>query len=146
MTVYNPTNKGDARRSADNGGNGSIYHGSATPGALTTSDKVRPVLIPGGTRVHQVVIKNTDLDSNVSPTLAANIGFANVDGSSGPSATAVASAATILQGAAETTYNLFPPVLLEKDAYLELVPTTGAATGASGTVYGKVLGEAVGMK
>lgn len=143
MSNYNPSNIGDPLIGSGDCGNAMFFHGSAVVGAnLTTSDKVRPCRVAGGTKVHRVVIKNPDLDSGAN--LAVNIGFANIDGTSGPSATAVASAATTWQAAATTTYELFPPVLLDKDAYLECVPTVGGV--GTGTVYGKVEGEAIGMK
>lgn len=124
-------------------GNQVVFADSAIVTAnLATTDKVRLAKIPAGTLVGRVVIKNPDLDSGA--TLAVNIGFSNVDGTSGPSATAVASAATTWQAAATTTYELFPPVLLSKDAYLECVPT--AAGVGTGTIYGKVEGEALGAQ
>lgn len=124
-------------------GNRVVFSDSAVIAAnLATTDKVRPVKIPAGTRVDRVVIKNPDLDSGAN--LAVNIGFSYQDGSSGPSATALASAATTWQAAATTTYELFPPVTLEKDAYLEVVPTVGGV--GTGTVYGKVEGENLGAK
>lgn len=140
---YQPANISDTLKSSGDCGNRMVFTGSAVVGAnLTTSDKVRPCRIAGGTLVDRVVIKNPDLDSGTA--LAVNIGFSNIDGTSGPSATAVASAATTWQGAATTTYELFPPVLLAQDAYLEVVPTVGG-TG-TGTVYAKVEGEAIGVK
>jgi hypothetical protein len=141
--IYNPTNIGDALYSAGDCGNALVYTGSAVITAnLATTDKVRLVRIPGGMKIHRVVIKNPDLDSGT--TLAINIGFSHADGSSGPSATAVASAATTWQSAATTTYELLPPVSLDKDGYLEIVPTAGGV--GTGTVYGKVEGEVVGIK
>lgn len=140
---YNPANISDTLKSSGDCGNRMVFTGSAVVGAnLTTSDKVRPCRVAGGTLVDRVVIKNPDLDS--STALAINVGFANIDGSSGPSATALASAVTTWQAAATTTYELFPPVLIEKDAYLEIVPTAGG-TG-TGTVHAKVEGEAIGVK
>ena len=143
MGNYNPSNISDPLQSSGDCGNAAVFHGDAVVSAnLTTADKVRPCRIAGGTQVHRVVVKNPDLDSGAN--LAVNIGFSNIDGSSGPSATAVASAATTWQGAATTTYELFPPVLLSADAYLEVVPTVGGV--GTGTVYAKVEGEAIGVK
>lgn len=143
MANYQPANVSDPLKSTGDSGNAVIFEGSAVVSAnLTTSDKVRPCRVAGGTKVHRVVVRNPDLDSGTA--LAVNIGFSHIDGTSGPSATAVASAATTWQGAATTTYELFPPVLLAQDAYLEVVPTVGG-TG-TGTVYAKVEGEAIGVK
>lgn len=125
-------------------GNAARYSDKAViAAALATTDKVRLVKIPAGTLVDRVVINNPDLDAGAN--LAVNIGFAYCDGSAGPSATAVASAATTWQAAATTTYELFPPVQLSKDAWLEAVPTVGGATNV-GTVYGRVEGEFFGAQ
>ena len=141
MTIY--VNQSTAAPFSGDDGNQVVYTDSSVIGAnLTTSDKVNLVKVPAGTKVDRVVIKNADLDSGAN--LAVNIGFANVDGTSGPSATAVASAATTWQAAATTTYELLPPVVLEKDAYLQAVPTVGGV--GTGTVYGKVEGENLGSK
>lgn len=122
-------------------GNRVVFTDSAVVSAnLAIADKVRLALIPAGTKVDRVVISNADLDSGAA--LATNLGFENKDGSAGPSATAIASAATTWRAAATTTYELFPPVLLTKDAYLQATVTAGG-TG-TGTVYGKVEGECMG--
>ena len=137
--TYQPAS-GNTPYSGDDG-NRVVFADSAVIAAnLATTDKVNLAKLPAGTKVDRVVIKNPDLDSGAN--LAVNIGFANCDGSSGPSATAVASAATTWQAAATTTYELFPPVVLTKDAYLQAVPTVAGV--GTGTVYGKVEGEALG--
>jgi len=124
-------------------GNRVVFADNAIVAAdLATTDKVRLCKIPAGTKVDRVVVKNPDLDSGM--TLAVNIGFSYQDGSSGPSATAVAAAANTWRAVATTTYELFPPITLEKDAYLECVPTVGGV--GTGTVYGKVEGECLGVK
>lgn len=139
--VYQPSSSAPPFSGDD--GNRVVFTDKATIAAnLATTDKVRLVKIAAGTKVDQVVIKNVDLDSGAN--LAVNIGFSYADGSSGMSATAVASAATTWQAAAETTYNLFPPVTLEKDGYLEVVPTVAGV--GTGDVYAKVLGENLGAK
>lgn len=141
MPNYQPQ-KSAAPVSGDKG-NRVVFEDNAIIAAnLATTDKVRLVKIPAGTKVDRVVVKNPDLDSGV--TLAVNIGFSNVDGTALAQSTAVAAAATTWQAAATTTYELFPPVTLEKDAYLEVVPT--AAGVGTGTVYGKVEGENLGAK
>ncbi len=129
-------------------GNRVVFIDRATvTAALTTADKVRPVLIPAGTRVDQVTIKNGELDTGTD-TLTASIGFEHADGSSGASATAVAAiGANGLVAAGEATYNLLPPVTLEKDAYLVITPAVNAnAMAAPAYVYCRVLGENLGAK
>lgn len=138
---YKPTSL--AAVYASDCGNRSVFaDGAVVLANLATTDKVRLCKIPAGTKVDRVVIKNPDLDSGAN--LAMNIGFSHIDGSTLAQSTAVASAATTWQAAATTTYEIFPPLLLEKDAYLECVPTVGGV--GTGTVYGKVEGESIGVK
>jgi hypothetical protein len=146
MTIYNK--QSNAAPYSGDDGNSVVFVDKATvTAALTTSDKVRPVLIPAGTKVNEVVIKNGDLDTGTG-TLTATIGFEHADGSSGASATAIAAdGANALTGPATTTYHIFPPVVLEKDAYVVITPTIGAnALGASADVHCKVRGENLGAK
>ena len=136
--------------SGDCAGNGSVFVDSAIVSAnLANGDKVRLAKIPGGTKVTRVVVRNPDLDSGT--TLQAKIGFEADDGSVIPANAAVAdfSAAVAAAGAwgqtaATTTYELFPPVVVPKDAFLT-VQTTAAGIG-TGVVHGKVEGEALGTK
>jgi len=137
-----PPASGKSPYSGDDGNRVVFTDDAVIAANLATTDVVNMVKIPAGTLVDQVTIKNDDLDSGAN--LAVNIGFANYDGSAGPSATAVAAAATTWQAAATTTYDLLPPVLLIKDAYLQAVPTVGGA--GTGTVYARVLGEALGAQ
>ena len=139
--TYQPQSTAALYASED--GNRVVYLDSGIVAAnLATTDKLRLCKIAAGTKVDRVVIKNPDLDSGT--TLAVNIGFSHVDGSTLAQSTAVASAATTWQAAATTTYEIFPPITLEKDSYLEVVPT--AAGVGTGTVYGKVEGEMLGAK
>ena len=142
----NPNNISDPLISTGAEENGVVFYGSATVAAASAvSDKYRPCRIAGGTNVHRVVIKNTDLDSGGSPAIICKIGYAPMDGSTAVTEAFVATGATILQAAATTTYEIFPPVNVPQDSFLEIGVTTGPATGATGTVYGKVEGEAVGV-
>ena len=141
MATYQPQSTAALYSSDD--GNRVVYQDSGIVTAnLATTDKLRLCKIAAGTRVDRVVIKNPDLDSGI--TLAVNIGFSNIDGSALAQSTAVAAGALTWQAAATTTYELFPAVTLEKDAYLEVVPTV-AGVGTV-TVYGKVEGEMLGAK
>jgi hypothetical protein len=150
MASYNPENILDALTSSGDGGNASVYFGSAdVSSVLAADDAVRPCRVAGGTKVTRVVVQNDELDTGGTPTLAAKIGFTPLDGSaqaSGDDEAVAAVGATILQDAATTTYEIFPPFLVEQDAYLEIVVTADPATGATGSVYAKVEGEAIGVK
>lgn len=109
---------------------------------------VQLVKVPAGTEVDRVVIKNTDLDGHGTPTLTAKIGFAPIDGSAAVSGadTAIAADGAWGQSAATTTYEIFPPYVVEVDSWLTIVAGTGAATAAGGTVSAKVEGVAKGVR
>ena len=144
MTTYAMTNRLDSLSSK---ANRSVFYGIASVTALlAAADTVRCCKIPGGTKVDRVVIKNGDLDSGT--TLTDMIGYEHIDGSTGDDADAFcATGATTRQAAATTTYEIFPPVLVEKDSWLTLT-AVDAATGLAATVSveGKVEGEYVGIK
>ncbi len=147
MGNYNPSNVNNSLSSTGDGGNACVYADSVSVSAAPAlADKIRPCLVAGGTKVSRVVIKVTDMDTGGTPALAAKIGFAPADGSSGGDDDVVASAAAFGQSAGTVTYEIFPPYLVGEDSYLEAVVTTAPATGATGTVYGKVEGEAIGVK
>ena len=149
MPNYNPSNISDPASSTGDGGNAMVSTGSAAAtAALVLADSVRPCRVAAGTKVSRVVVKNDDLDSNGTPALEAKIGFTPCDGSAQATGddVVVAAAGAFGQSAATTTYEIFPPHLVTKDSYLDIVVTTAPATGAAGTVYGKVEGEAIGAK
>jgi hypothetical protein len=132
-------------------GNKSVFADSVavTNADIDAADVIRPILVPGGTEVHRVVIKTTELDTNGTPSLTAKIGFTPADGSAAPSGadTAIKADAAWGQNAETITHEIFPPYRVEKDSYLNIVIGTGAATeAATGTVSARVEGEIVGKK
>lgn len=130
-------------------GNASVFTDALSVATtnLTAADNLRYCEVPGGTLVHRVVVKNTDMDVNATPTLTAKIGFTPVDGSAAPSGadTAVAATAAWGQSAATTAYDILPPYLVTADSYLSIVIGTGAATAAAGTINAAVSGEVQGI-
>lgn len=132
-------------------GNASVFVDSVavTNADIDSADIVKLVRVAAGTEVHRVVTKTTEIDTNVSPSLTAKIGFTPIDGSAAPSGADVAIKADGAWGQnAETlTYEIFPPYRVEKDSWLTIVFGTGAATkAATGTISAKVEGEALGVK
>lgn len=145
MSQYLPVNRA---RAAVNEPNGlTLADKASVSAALLLNDTVNLVKVPAGTDVSRVVIKNADLDSNVSPALQAKIGFIGIDGALPAGAdAAVAAAGAWGQSAATTTYEIFPPYRVEKDCYLAVTVTQAPATGATGDVHGKVEGEFLGAR
>lgn len=145
MTVYY-TDRGATVYTPDDGC-AVVYPGQvAVSAALALADEVRAVFVPAGIEVHRVVIGNSDFDGHGTPLLQAKIGFVPADGSAGATGddTKVAAAGAWARDAATTTYDLFPPVQVDVDSWLNIVVTAAPATGATGTVYGKVEGRGVG--
>lgn len=132
-------------------GNGIVASGSIALAANpTAADVLRVLRIPSGTVVHGVMLANTDLDTNGSPTIVHNIGFAPVDSTDGPTAVPAAFAVagqTTLQAAQDgKLFCKFTPVSFDKDVYLTMTIATASATFAAGTIYATVLGVARGTK
>jgi hypothetical protein len=144
MTTYTDTNA-LAPRFSDGKGNAYCDDGSAaTPSTFTTTDKARLVRIPAGTRVTEIAIRNTDLDT--ATTITANFGYeAATSGSSlTASTTYFGSALTILQSAGRSVL-AFDPITFDEDVWLTCIPQAGPATTA-GTIKAIVLGKVVGVK
>jgi hypothetical protein len=136
---------------ANDEGNASVFADSVavTNADIDAADIIKLVRVAAGTEVHRVVTKTTELDSNGSPSLTAKIGFTPIDGSDAVSGadTAVSADAAWGRNAEVLTFEVFPPYRVEVDSWLTIVIGTGAATeAATGTVYGKVEGEALGVK
>ena len=134
-----------------NGGNQSVFVDSVavTNADIDAADIIKLCRVAAGTDVHRVTVKTTELDSNVAPSLTAKIGFTPCDGSAAVSGadTAVLADAAWGQNAETVTTNIFPPYRVEVDSWLTIVIGTGAATeAASGTIYAKVEGEALGVQ
>lgn len=131
-------------------GNAVKFHDAITTvaGDVGAAAVVQLVKVAAGTEVDRVVVKNTDLDAHATPTLTAKIGFAPIDGSAAVAGadTAVSADAAFGQAAATTTFEIFPPYLVEVDSWLSITVGTGAATAAAGTIDAKVEGIAKGVR
>lgn len=116
----------------------------------TAADVLRILRIPAGTKVSAVMIANGDLDSNGVPTLVFSMGYAPVNASDGPAASAAyfqAAGDTSLQAAnAGKLYRNFAAITFAYDVYLTMTVGTAAATFAAGSIHATVIGEARGVK
>lgn len=116
----------------------------------TAADVIRVMKIPAGTKVNNIIVANSDMDTNGSPTFVFGMGYAPVNASDGPTASAAyfqAAGDTSFQAAnAGKLYGNFAPITFAYDVYLTMTVGTAAATFAAGTAYVTVLGEARGVK
>lgn len=132
-------------------GDGNTIKGKVTLAALATGDIVRPLIIPAGFEVHEILVANDQLDSNGAPTAVFRLGFtvkdstegalASVDNFFGPAGQAQVSAAN--EG---KVFGRFDAKKFEQDVFLDLLFNTGAATFAAGSVWVTVKGRNVGVK
>lgn len=131
-------------------GNAVKFHDQITTvaGDAAAASIICLVKVAAGTEVDRVVVKNTDLDTNGTPAMTAKIGFAPIDGSAAVAGadTAIAADGVFGQAAATTTYEIFPPYLVEVDSWLSIVVGTASATAAAGTISAKVEGIAKGVR
>lgn len=114
------------------------------------ADVIRVLRIPAGTRVSALMLGNTDMDTNGTPTVVFGIGYTPVVAADGPAASAAyfqAAGDTSFQAAnAGKLYHNFAPITFDKDVYLTMTVGTASATFAAGTAYMTVLGQARGIK
>lgn len=116
----------------------------SVPSTFTTTDKARLILVPAGTRVTDLTIRNTDLDSGA--TITANYGYEAADAGSALAASAnyFGAANTNLRTAGRTELD-FAPITFEEDVWITCTPAAGPATTA-GTIGAIVDGIVVGIK
>jgi hypothetical protein len=141
----------NVNRFMDAFGNGVILDGTVALAANpTAADVIRVMTIPAGTKVSSVILGNTDMDTNGSPTFVYSLGYAPVVAGDGPVAAPAYFAAagdTALQAAnGGKLYANFAAITFEKDVYLTLTVGTAAATFAAGSINASVHGEARGIK
>jgi hypothetical protein len=131
-------------------GDGNVINGSIALAANpTAADVLRVMRIPAGNEISAVVIANSDLDTNGSPTIVFSMGYAPCDGSSPAPSAAYFQAAgdTSLQAAnAGKLYANFVPVTFDKDVWLTMTVATASATFAAGTIQARAFGRARGVK
>jgi hypothetical protein len=132
-------------------GNAMVADGTVALAANpTAADVIRVMLIPAGSKVSALIVGNTDMDSNGSPTFAVSIGYAPVNPNDGPAASAAyfqAAGDTILQAPnTGKLYRNFATISFEKDVYLTMTVGVASATFAAGNIYASALGEARGVK
>lgn len=127
-------------------GNAYIDDGKVSiPSGFATTDKARLIRIPGGVRLHKIVVRNDDLDS--ATTITGNFGYEAADAGSTLTAapTAFASASTVLRGAAVTEFYLTDPITFQEPVWITLILAAGPTT-TTGWVRTHAFGEIVGIK
>jgi len=145
MTTYTDQYASSPKVGADDGNCYIDYGRAYVASTFTTTDKARVLMVPGGVKLHKIVIRNDDLDAGT--TITANFGYEAADAGSTltPAPTAFASASTILRGAAVTEFYLAEPIVFNEPVWITVVPAAGPATTA-GYIRCHAFGELVGIK
>ena len=149
MTIYKGTSVETPRSTAK--GNGMIMMSQVVSiaAALTTNDTVRLGPFPAGIKPSHIRLVHGELDTGTD-ALRAKVGYSHADGSAGGDDDLFGSALTTFNaasGAAGSELVASTPTEIQKDWYLDIVPTTGAnAMAAAKTLHATVFGEAVGAK
>lgn len=149
MPTYKSTSLEVARSSAKAVGMILVSQQVAIPIAVTTSDVIRFGPFPAGFKPSHVKFVHGELDTGTD-ALRAKVGYSHADGSSGADDDLFGSALTTFNaasGAAGSDLAASAPVEIQKDFYIDIVPTTGAnAMAAAKTIHCVLFGEGVGAK
>lgn len=128
-------------------GNVSVHWGKVAPAsAPATSDVLRLVRIPAGTRVDELTIVNDDCESS-STAMTCKVGYTPCNSADGPTADDdyfFATSQTFLRAAARTT-SIAKPLVFEYDVFVDLVVQVPAGSFIAGSeVHCIVRGENIG--
>ena len=137
MATYNSSQYSTKTGVSQSGGAGNVnvaYFEVPVTAALTTADVINFGYLPANSRVLAATLESTDIDTNVSPTIAINVGDAG-------SATRYFSASTVGQAGTASVASAVAG-LHYKNTSKTLVtgaPSANAATGVAGTLYLSIL-------
>jgi hypothetical protein len=127
-------------------GNAVSSDGKVTPTAAGAADTLKPLRIPGGVRIDELIINADDLDSNGSPTLALDIGYTPVDGVSPAAALTYFATADVVAQAGGLLFCKFDPITFERDVDIIITVDTASATFQAGDIVAVAKGQNIGVK
>lgn len=138
MATYQSTNVQNKKAVASlvsQGGGVLVAHAEVVCSAApSTSDTLEFFYLPANAKVIMAVLEATDMDTNVSPTLALNIGDSGVADRLFAAST-VGQAATLSSAIATAGHH----ATYSSKTLIKGTASTNAATGAAGSVYLTVL-------
>lgn len=137
MATYNSTqyqNKTGVSQSGGAGNVNSAYFEVTCSAAPSTTDTINFGYLPANARILAATLEATDMDTNVSPTLAINVGDSG-------SATRLFSASTVGQAGTASVASAVAGLHYKTTAKTLItgVASANAATGAAGTLYLSIL-------
>lgn len=129
-------------------GNSAVHYDVLSVTSLATSDVLRLLRIPAGTRVDELIIICDKLDSTTSGALAVRIGYTPVNSANGPTADEdyfFPTGSTTLQAAGrkESTSD---PLRFDYDVYVDAIVEVVPISMKAGDIHAIVRGEIVGTK
>ena len=127
-------------------GNGWSSDGKVTPTALAAPDTLKPLRIPGGIRVDQLMVNCDDLDSGGSPLVTLDVGYTPVDGSS-PTENTTYFVTAMTEAKAGGILNCrFDPITFQKSVDILINVNAAADTFQAGDIVVIAKGQNVGVK
>jgi hypothetical protein len=149
MPTYKASSLEVARSSAKAVGMIMVSQQASIPIAVTTNDIIRFGPFPAGLKPSHVEFVHGELDTGTD-ALRAKVGYSHADGSAGGDDDLFGSALTTFNaasGAGGSDLIASVPVEIQKDFYIDIVPTTGAnAMATAKTIHCVLFGEGVGAK
>lgn len=146
MATFNAPDLMTKNRHMGEFGNCVVVWGAVTPTAGAAADVYRPVIIPGGLEVTDLVLNFPDMDTGAT-TFAVKIGYTPVNVDQGPDADDdyFSAATTVLSGATKELRCVFRPIKFERPVFLIMTVTVAATTFVSGEIVAKVYGDGLGI-
>lgn len=128
-------------------GNCAVHWGKVAPAsAPATSDVLRLLRIPAGTRIDELIIINDDMESSTT-AMTCKVGYTPCNSADGPTADDdyfFATSQTFLRAAARTE-SIAKPIVFEYDVFVDLVVQVPAGSFIAGTeVHAIARGECIG--
>jgi hypothetical protein len=147
MATFNAPDLGTKNRHMGEFGNATIHWGAVTPTAGALADIYRPVVIPGGIEVTDLIINFPDMDSG-GTAFAVKIGYVPVNVDEGPAEVLdyFSAATTVLSGTTKELRCVFRPIKFERPVYVQFTVTVAATTFVSGEIVAKAYGDNKGIK
>lgn len=147
MATFNAVDLNTKPRHMGEFGNAVVFWGAVTPTAGALADIYRPVIIPGGAEITDLIINFPDMDTG-GTAFAVKIGYAPVNVDEGPAEVLdyFSTATTVLSGTTKELRCVFRPIKFERPVYVQLTVTVAATTFASGEIVAKAYGDGLGIK
>lgn len=151
MAIQAATDLNSKPKPAGEWGNDNVVKGQvAVTSTQANGDVIRPLIIPAGTEVDEVLIANDSLNAAAGN---ASVGYTPVSSADGPlaaSANYFSAGGNLTAPFAAASNGLvlrrFTPIKFEQDVFLDITYQSAPTTPAAGNLYASVRGEFKGTK